>query len=68
MAPSLVSTIKAASLVLITDQSDVRQDQLQQQQQSGPPVATPSFHGLPNGVDGFLKSSGVLRFHDSIDM
>lgn len=63
LAPALIETIKTAGLVLITDVSDA-----EDQRTNTLAVANPSFHGMPDGVDGFLKGNGVLRFNDSIDM
>ncbi|KAF2266700.1 hypothetical protein CC78DRAFT_458686 [Lojkania enalia] len=60
LAPALIESIKTAGLVLITDISD--------SEQRGIGVARPSGEVVPNGVDGYLKGNGVLRFNESIDM
>jgi CDK inhibitor PHO81 len=60
MVPALIEAIKAQGLVLVTDKSaEVGTDRM--------PVVDP-FHRLPDGIDGVLKASGVLRFNESIDM
>jgi len=49
--------------VLITDisNSDAAND-------SSLRVAGPRGDSVPDGVDGFLKGNGILRFNESIDM
>lgn len=56
LVPALISSIKEAGLVLISDYShdDVRS-----------PSA--SVLNLPNGIDGMLLENAVLRFKDTID-
>ncbi|KAJ4007084.1 phosphate system positive regulatory protein pho81 [Fusarium irregulare] len=59
MVPALVDAIKSHGLALVTDKS------------SDSPNASPMtdpFPRPPKGVDGVLKSHGILRFNDSIDM
>ncbi|KAG9236206.1 hypothetical protein BJ875DRAFT_236963 [Amylocarpus encephaloides] len=59
MVPALVEAIKAHGLVLVTDKT-------------AEAPATTNLHDpfprLPEGIDGFLKANGVLRFNESIDM
>jgi len=64
LAPGLITTIKEAGLVLVTDVSEV-EDQAQQPLAN---TASSNFFNVPEGVDGTLKGNGVLRFNDSIDM
>lgn len=60
MVPALVGAIKSQGLALVIDRSDE-------------PIQDPSsladpFPQLPEGVDGVMKSDGVLRFNESINM
>ncbi|ROT40248.1 hypothetical protein SODALDRAFT_91977 [Sodiomyces alkalinus F11] len=61
MVPALVDSIKSHGLALVTDRT-------------GEPAKTTTdqlsdpFPRLPKGVDGLLKSQGVLRFDESFDM
>ncbi|KAF2840695.1 putative cyclin dependent kinase inhibitor Pho81 [Patellaria atrata CBS 101060] len=55
LAPALIESIKTAGLVLITDLSDTADD-------------AGSSYRAPEGVDGFLRRNGVLRFNETIDM
>ncbi|KAF2809681.1 ankyrin repeat protein [Mytilinidion resinicola] len=63
LAPALIESIKTAGLVLITDISDANT-----RQRGSLAVAAPSSYQVPQGVDGFLKGNGVLRFNETIDM
>ncbi|KAI3323698.1 hypothetical protein HD806DRAFT_71552 [Xylariaceae sp. AK1471] len=56
MVPALVDAIKSNGLALVVDQS------AKQQVQADP------FSRVPRGVDGLLKSTGVLCFNESIDV
>ncbi|KFA80477.1 hypothetical protein S40288_02080 [Stachybotrys chartarum IBT 40288] len=59
IVPALVDAIKSHGLALVMDKS------------FDPPDASPltgPFARPPKGVDGVLKSHGILRFSDSIDM
>lgn len=56
MVPALVDAIKAQGLALVVDKSS----------EAGSLVDPPA-DGLPAGVDGVFKFTGVLRFNDSID-
>lgn len=58
MVPALVDAIKSHGLALVTDKSD---------SPDANPLTDP-FPRPPKGVDGVLKSHGILRFNDSIDM
>jgi len=60
MVPPLVDSIKSHGLALVIDKSAERPVE-------GTSLADP-FPRLPKGVDGILKSHGVLRFNESIDM
>ncbi|KAK5007564.1 phosphate system positive regulatory protein pho81 [Cryomyces antarcticus] len=57
--PALIESIKVSGLVLITDMSDISDQH---------PGRNSSFRVVPKGVDGVLKSSGVLRFNETIDI
>jgi CDK inhibitor PHO81 len=60
MIPALIESIKAQGLVLVTDRSaEPRVDR---------GFLSDPFPRLPEGIDGVLKSNGVLRFNESIDM
>ncbi|KAF1988098.1 putative cyclin dependent kinase inhibitor Pho81 [Aulographum hederae CBS 113979] len=67
LAPSLITAIKTAGLVLITDVSEVA-DVRDERRDPIANTASSAFFGVPEGVDGTLKGNGVLRFNDSIDM
>lgn len=60
MVPSLISAIKSEGLVLVTDQSLDAHPTLE--------ICSGSPRHLPEGIDGLLKSNGVLKFVESIDM
>jgi CDK inhibitor PHO81 len=57
MVPALTETIKEAGLVLVVDMSDE-------------PVgdANANWGPIPEGINGVMKSNGVLRFNETIDM
>lgn len=64
--PALIETIKEQGLVLIADTSD---------ESGNPPLkintartATEWAYRTPEGVNGVMKATGVLRFNESIDM
>lgn len=56
MVPALVDAIKSHGLALVVDQSTQQQAPLE------------PFPRMPKGVDGVLKSNGILRFNESIDV
>lgn len=56
MVPALVDAIKSHGLALVVDRS------AEQHAYSDP------FQRIPKGVDGVLRSNGVLRFNESIDV
>ena len=58
LVPALVESVKVAGLVLV---SDTRANS------STGASSDPSF-AMPEGIDGLLKSNGVLRFNETIDM
>jgi len=64
LAPAIIESIKTAGLVLVTDVSDKGSREMS----GGLGVARPIGNYVPNGVDGILKGSGVLRFNESIDV
>jgi CDK inhibitor PHO81 len=55
-----MESIKTAGLVLLSDVSGTSFD-------TDDPLG-PSFQGLPKEIDGTLRSNGILRFMDSVDM
>jgi CDK inhibitor PHO81 len=59
MVPALVDAIKSHGLALVMDKSFDGPD--------ASPMTEP-FARTPQGVDGVLRSHGILRFNDSIDM
>ncbi len=56
----MVDAIKSHGLALVVDKSA-------EPAAGVGPVADP-FPRLPEGIDGVLKSDGILRFNESIDM
>jgi CDK inhibitor PHO81 len=59
MVPALIDAIKSHGLALVVDKSV---DSPEAHPQADP------FLRPPQGVDGVLKSHGILRFNNSIDM
>lgn len=59
--PHLVESIKVAGLVLVSDASHAPETQPSN-------IASPAFSGVPDGVVGILKSNGIMRFNESIDV
>ena len=53
LVPALVSSVKEAGLVLISDYSHH--------------TRPTSLLGLPKGVDGLLQDNALLRFREAID-
>lgn len=82
MVPALIDAIKSHGLALVIDRSGEElagsSQQQQQQNQLGVPSMVDPFGSssssgtgmvkLPKGVDGLLRSNGVLRFTESIDV
>ncbi|KAF2204707.1 hypothetical protein GQ43DRAFT_364025, partial [Delitschia confertaspora ATCC 74209] len=80
LAPALVESIKTAGLVLIADISDTKErpsergrrgtavglGELVNRGQGGPGGGFGAMG--PAGVDGVLRSNGVFRFNESVDM
>ncbi|KAH8899536.1 ankyrin repeat protein nuc-2 [Thozetella sp. PMI_491] len=60
MVPALIDAIKSHGLALVIDKSAEPAPEFS-------PLADP-FPRLPKGVDGVLKTTGVLQFHESFDM
>ena len=58
MVPSLIESVKAAGLVLVTDTSE----------ESLPSSSAARSYRMPEAVDGMLKGNGILRFNEVIDM
>jgi CDK inhibitor PHO81 len=59
LIPALVSSVKEAGLVLISDYSHASSSIMG--------AGQPTLHGLPKGVDGLLMENAVLRFKGAID-
>lgn len=60
MVPALTETIKQAGLVLVSDSSTTEKI-------NGTGKAA-GWAPMPEGVNGLMKASGVLRFNESVDM
>jgi CDK inhibitor PHO81 len=60
MVPALVNAIKSQGLVLVTDKST---EPIPASESRNDP-----FPRLAQGIDGVLRSNGVLRFNETIDM
>ena len=58
--PTLVDSIKSQGLVLVTDKSLAVE--------TGTNYSRDAYSRLPEGIDGVMRSNGVLRFNESIDM
>ena len=56
LVPALISSIKEAGLVLISDYS-----------RDFARTRAPSILSLPRGVDGLLQENAVLRFKEAVD-
>ena len=67
MVPALIETIKEAGLVLVSDAAVGPEDESEavrereQREREG-------WVMMPESVNGVMKSNGVLRFNESIDM
>lgn len=61
--PSLVETIKEQGLVLVADTSDESE-----QVSHANSMDIDRTYLMPTGVNGVMKASGVLRFHETIDL
>jgi len=57
MVPALIETIKEAGLVLVVDTTDEPADE-----------DNARWMLMPEGVNGIMKSNGILRFNETIDM
>lgn len=64
--PALIETIKGQGLVLVADTSDETTSLSSKTDAMKP--ATELTYMTPDGVNGVMKATGVLRFNDSIDM
>ncbi|KAH8693124.1 putative cyclin dependent kinase inhibitor Pho81 [Talaromyces proteolyticus] len=63
--PALIETIKEQGLVLVADASDMS-DQTARANATG--VPSERTFQMPDGVNGLMKATGVLRFHETIDL
>ncbi|RMZ79581.1 hypothetical protein DV737_g3341, partial [Chaetothyriales sp. CBS 132003] len=63
MVPALIQTIKQAGLVLVSDTTGA-----EDHTESNEAARLHNFAMEPEGVNGIMKSNGILRFNDSIDM
>jgi CDK inhibitor PHO81 len=72
MVPALSDTIKQAGLVVVSDASTEDEATSQQSIQTQPPgyaaVAGGGFVVMPDGVNGVMKSNGILRFSETVDV
>jgi CDK inhibitor PHO81 len=57
MVPALIETIKEAGLVLVVDTTDEPANE-----------DNARWMLMPEGVNGIMKSNGILRFNETIDM
>ena len=57
MVPALIETIKEAGLVLVVDTTDEPANE-----------DNARWMPMPEGVNGIMKSNGILRFNETIDM
>jgi CDK inhibitor PHO81 len=69
--PALIESIKELGLVLVADTSDevgdrARPAALATADSMG--MATEWAYRMPEGVNGVMRGTGVLRFNDTIDM
>lgn len=67
MVPSLIESIKSAGLVLVADRSDDNDGS----GITGPPSDRDGGGGgrtMPEGVNGILRSDGLLHFSGMIDV
>lgn len=64
--PALIETIKEQGLVLIADTSD--ESATSPLKTTAARTATEWAYRTPEGVNGVMKATGVLRFNESIDM
>lgn len=64
--PALIETIKEQGLVLIADTSD--ESTTSSLKTTTTRAATEWAYRAPEGVNGVMKATGVLRFNESIDM
>ena len=54
----MAKSIKMAGLALVMDASE--------EDNNGEGIA--ASHGAPDGVDGILRSNGILRFNEVVEM
>ena len=63
MVPALIETVKQSGLVLVSDTTGEEPSAERRD-----PMRQASFAMMPEGVNGVMKRSGILRFNESIDM
>lgn len=75
MVPALVDAIKSHGLALVVDKSGEPTEAAANNEKQlgiggalGGLAGADPFPKLPKGVDGLLKSNGVLRFNEYIDV
>lgn len=66
--PALIETIKEQGLVLIAETSDEESTNTTPSKPTAMRTATEWTYKTPEGVNGVMKATGVLRFNESIDM
>lgn len=71
MMPALIESIKELGLVLVADTSDDTEETAKFS--NFPPLDNSGIpsewsYRMPEGVNGVMRGSGVLRFNDTIDM
>ena len=66
MVPALVETIKQAGLVLVSDNTTGQDDNLREEQERA--RRRDGWALMPEGVNGVMKTNGILRFNETIDM
>lgn len=64
--PALIESIKELGLVLVADTSDDSGETTKSSGNSS--IANEWSYRMPEGVNGVMRGSGVLRFNDTIDM
>ena len=63
MVPALIETVKQSGLVLVSDTTGEAPSA-----EPSDPTRQQSYAMMPEGVNGVMKSNGILRFNESIDM
>jgi CDK inhibitor PHO81 len=71
MVPALVETVKQAGLVLVSDASESDADEADGggDHTHNPSTSTTNPYAVvPEGINGIMKSTGILRFNETVDM